>query len=213
MTENLPIAPAAGLPALGPSPLIKGEDPAAYDDLVARIRAVLRPADVIEEIWARDIADLAWEVFRLRRLKASLMQACAYDGLADVLDALKPHWIDAGANVENNGNNANKEQEDDSNLPERWATGDQAAIAKVDGVLASAGLTIDAVMAQTLSNRIDIVERIERMMTAAESRRDTILREAERRRSGAASRLRRAMHDAEDAEFEVVASARAEAAE
>lgn len=205
MTENLPTTPAAGLPALGRSPLIKGEDPAVYDDLVARIRGVLRPADVIEEIWARDVADLAWEVFRLRRLKAGLMQACAHGGLADVLDALRPPWIVDRENDED------KEQEDDSDLPERWATGDQAAIAKVDGVLASAGLTIDAVMAQTLSNRIDIVERIERMMTAAEGRRDSILREAERRRAGAASRLRRALHEAEDAEFEVVA--RSEAAE
>jgi hypothetical protein len=194
MTEKLP-TPSAGLPALGPSPLIRGEDAAAYDDLVARIRAVLRPADVIEEIWARDVADLAFEVFRLRRLKASLMQACAYDGLADVLDPLRPPWTDEDENKE----------EDDSNLPERWAAGDQAAIAKVDGLLASAGLTVDAVMAQTLSNRIDVVERIERMMTAAEARRDTILREVERRRAGLASRLRHAMHDAEDAEFEVVA--------
>src|SRR5204862_28060 len=84
-------------------------------------------------------------------------------GLADVLDALGPPRIDDHANDENNGNNANKEPEDDSTLPERWATGDEAAIAKVDGVLTSAGLTIDAVMAQTLSNRIDIVERVERM--------------------------------------------------
>ena len=86
MTENLPTTPAAGLPALGRSPLIKGEDAAAYDDLVARIRGMLRPEDVIEEIWARDVADLAWEVFRLRRLKASLMQACAHQGVEEVLE-------------------------------------------------------------------------------------------------------------------------------
>src|SRR5262245_17245646 len=94
MTENLSTTSVASLPALGAPPLIKGEDTAAYDDLVGRIRAVLRPADVIEEIWARDVADLAWEVFRLRRLKASLMRACAYEGMEQVLDPLIPACID-----------------------------------------------------------------------------------------------------------------------
>ena len=30
------------------------------------------PKDFLEEIWVRDVADLSWEVFRLRRIKAKL---------------------------------------------------------------------------------------------------------------------------------------------
>src|SRR5262249_22710998 len=90
MTDHLPTTSSSGLPALAPSPLINGEDAAAYDDLATRIRAVLQPRDVFEELWARDVADLAWEVLRLRRLKAHLMRACAHQGMIEVLDPLLP---------------------------------------------------------------------------------------------------------------------------
>ncbi len=32
----------------------------------------MNPKDFLEEIWIRDIADLSWEVLRLRRVKAKL---------------------------------------------------------------------------------------------------------------------------------------------
>src|SRR5207244_3833942 len=32
-------------------------------------------ADVLEEIWARDVADLAWDVLRFRRYKTRLIQS------------------------------------------------------------------------------------------------------------------------------------------
>lgn len=194
MTENLPTASGAGLPALGPSPLFRGEDAAAYDDLFARIRGALQPRDILEELWARDVADLAWEVLRLRRLKAHLMRACAHEGMEKVLDPLV------------------EDDDDYRELAEDWSTGDQAAIERVDAMLAAAGLTMDAVMARTLVARIGEVERFERMMMAAEARRDTIVREIDRRRAGLASRLRRAIDEPEDAEFEVIAPAPSDAA-
>jgi hypothetical protein len=197
MTENLP-TPSGGLPSLGPSPLINGEDAAAYDDLAARIRAVLLPRDVIEELWARDVTDLAWEVLRLRRLKAHLMRTCAHQGMKEVLEPLVP--------IPDLGSDDFEEAPDSEELAEQWFVGDAAAIETVDKALATAGLTMDAVMARTLVVRIDEVERIERMMMAAEARRDTTLRELERRRVGSAARLRRAIGDAEDAEFEVIAA-------
>ncbi|SRR6266545_2521346 len=198
MTENLP-TPSGGLPSLAPSPLINGEDAAAYDDLSARIRAVLRPSDVIEEIWARDVVDLAWEVLRLRRLKAHLLRACAHEGMREVLEPLVPSPDPYSSDFE--------ETPDNEDLAEQWLVGDAAAVETVGKTLATAGLTMDAVMARTLVARIEDVERIERMMMAAEARRDTILRELDRRRGGLASRLRRAIGDAEDAEFEDITTA------
>ena len=35
--------------------------------LLARISGTLQPADVLEDIWVRDVVDLAWEIMRLRR--------------------------------------------------------------------------------------------------------------------------------------------------
>jgi len=54
----------------GPPPLIAGERSAGYDELLARVCETLQPSDVLEHIWVRDIVDLVWEVYRLRRLKA-----------------------------------------------------------------------------------------------------------------------------------------------
>lgn len=53
----------------GAPALLKGEKTAAYDELHSRVSSAINPSDVIEEIWARDIVDHSWEVFRWRRLK------------------------------------------------------------------------------------------------------------------------------------------------
>jgi hypothetical protein len=52
-----------------------GEDSAGYDDLLARVSGAIKPADIIEEIWIRDIVALTWEALRLRRARAALLAA------------------------------------------------------------------------------------------------------------------------------------------
>jgi hypothetical protein len=65
---------ARGLRLFGPPPLLAGEDAAGYDELLARISSAVKPSDVIEEIWVRDIVDLSWEVFRWHRLKKEVLE-------------------------------------------------------------------------------------------------------------------------------------------
>jgi hypothetical protein len=62
---------AARLALFGPPPLIEGEDPAAYDELLVRISADVKPADILEDIWVRDVVDFTWEILSLRRLRAN----------------------------------------------------------------------------------------------------------------------------------------------
>src|SRR5262244_3618565 len=73
------------LALFGPPPLLEGEDTAAYDELLVRISGAVKPADILEEIWVRDIVDLVWEAFRLRRLKANLITAVAHEGVERIL--------------------------------------------------------------------------------------------------------------------------------
>jgi hypothetical protein len=72
------IAPVPGqvqrLAVFGPPLLLEGEDAAAYDELLGRICAAVKPVDIIDEIFIADIAALEWEVLRWRRLKWTLMQ-------------------------------------------------------------------------------------------------------------------------------------------
>src|SRR5262249_25358228 len=63
------------LAVFGPPLLFEGEDAAAYDELLGRICAAVKPADIIDEIFIADIVALEWDVLRLRRLKLSLIRA------------------------------------------------------------------------------------------------------------------------------------------
>src|SRR5262249_38268786 len=67
--------PVARLALFGPRLLIEGEDAATYDELLARMLAAVKPADVIEEMLIADVASLEWEVLRWRRLKTSLIRS------------------------------------------------------------------------------------------------------------------------------------------
>ena len=65
----------------GPPPIIRGEKADAFEALLARVRADVKPIDIIEEIWVRDAVELVWEIRRLRRLKVELLRATEHKGL------------------------------------------------------------------------------------------------------------------------------------
>jgi hypothetical protein len=176
---------AGRLALFGPPPLLEGEDTAAYDELLVRISGAVKPADILEDIWVRDVVDLVWEAFRLRRLKANLMTVVAHEGLRKILETLID-WSDA------------------RDLAQAWATRERGAIKQVDELLASAGFTMDAVMAQTLSLKLDDIDRIDQMIATAEGRRNAILREVDRHRTTWGQELRRAAQQVEEDEFKLI---------
>ena len=67
---------AQGLALFGAPLLLEGEDAAAYDQLIDSICAVVKPVDIIDEMFIADVVFLEWEVLRWRRLKSSLIRAC-----------------------------------------------------------------------------------------------------------------------------------------
>jgi hypothetical protein len=73
---------------IAPSPLLPGEQEAEYATLIARIVAVAQPRDAIEDLLTRDVIDLTWEVFRLRRVKAGILKASIHTGVERVLNGL-----------------------------------------------------------------------------------------------------------------------------
>src|SRR5438132_13820466 len=80
-----PVLPPEFTSLLGPPPLARGEDGGAYEALFARIAVALKPRDIIEWLWARDVVDAAWEGARLRRLRASLRTVGQRRGLRSLL--------------------------------------------------------------------------------------------------------------------------------
>jgi hypothetical protein len=189
MTRELSVQDAAhdALPLPAP-PLVRGEDAATYDQLAARITAAVAPANVIEEIWVRDVVDLVWEAVRLRRLRAGLFTVGASDGMAEILRAI----------------GGLRSQARD------WAARKPAAVAAVNTQLSAAGLDMDDLTTSTFAVRIDQFERIERMLAAAEVRRGAALsgienrRVAERLRAAALAAERAAAPSIADGEFALV---------
>jgi hypothetical protein len=137
-------------------PLIQGESEEEYDDLLARVTAAVRPTDVIEAMWVKDIVDLVWESQRLRRLKASLLMVARKEALLRLLK------VDEGFVSFTMGDSH-------STLADRWLAGDKAAGKKLDGLLAERGLTLDSIMAQALSDQLRQVERIDHMIASADA--------------------------------------------
>jgi hypothetical protein len=156
----------------GEPTLLFGEDARGYDELLAEVSHVLVPHDVIEDMWIRDVVDLAWDVLRLRRIKANLLLVRAREALREVLDRLS---------------------EDAFDLTRGWFARDAAAVDKVERALKSAGMSMDTVMAATLRQELDEIERIEAMIANAENRRGTALSEIERHRASFAEKLRGAL--------------------
>jgi hypothetical protein len=135
--------------------------------IAGRIVGVSRPRDAIEEVLIRDVIDLTWEVFRLRRIKAGILKASMSSGVERVLAGVGHSYLERDT------------------LAERWMAGDESARKKVDAILAKSGLTLDEVTAKTWEIKIDVFERVDRMLASAEARRNNALHEIDRHREAA----------------------------
>lgn len=161
--------------------ILKGEEEEQYRRILEEVTRSVRPADIIEQFWVRDVTDLLWEALRLRRLKGSLLHAATRHGLFEVLEPL----IDVRAMP----------------LTIGWSSGQEWAKQEVDQVLTRAGLSFDIVIAEGLAAKLDAIERIDRMIASAEGRRNAVLREISRHRDAVAARLARVSEVIEEAEF------------
>ena len=171
---------------LGPPPLLPSESVADYEGLRARLRAKIVPRDVVEEIWLRDILDLQWEVLRMRRLKSRILSSGRPTGLQSLLDRRVVCY-------------------ELSKLVDGLGRGEKETIKQIEKVLKQFGLSVDDIDAHTLLKTLDPLERIDRTISHAESRRNNAVREIEKSRDATARRMRMALseEDASPSSFEV----------
>jgi hypothetical protein len=187
----------------GPPPLLEGEDPAAYDQMVTLISNAVKPTDFIEEIWARDLADTAWSLFRLRRIQAAYLSAKVWDIANDKASSLaeaEPELMEGPEKEE-----MSRLLSSDSDLSwESLATQNPRAYEKFQNFWASAKATLDMekIQADVMVRGLDTIERIERLIMLAEQRFDAIVRELDRHRI--TQKLRDGVQEAEEAEFKTV---------
>ena len=53
-------APPVPISLFGPPPLLEGEDPKAYKQLLADVTDCVAPADILEQIWANGVVQQTW---------------------------------------------------------------------------------------------------------------------------------------------------------
>jgi hypothetical protein len=140
--------------------VLAGEDRAAYDELIARMRADIKPVGTIEDMFMADMESLEWEVLRWGRLKWTLLQATALTTLQDFLVhqlesnyALhEEHFKDYLAKILQNS--LPEEQADSAEmLAAECAPNTDEAGSKLDEVLRSIGLNTGTVLDDARAQR------------------------------------------------------------
>jgi hypothetical protein len=164
-----------------PRPLTIHEDPGDYDRLLALIVQDVKPRDMIEWIWVKDIVDLAWEARRLRLYKVLVtrvrMRKAGGRLLAQVFE---PETSD-GVQVFRS-----------ERAVSDYQSGNGKGITPVLDALDALGLPEDALSVAAFIDALPELEKIEQMLRSVESRRNLVLREIERQRFATSQRLRSA---------------------
>jgi hypothetical protein len=89
-------------------------------------------------------------------------------------------------------------------LVQEYVRREPDAVTLVHKLLTDAGVSMDGLMADALAEKLDDIERIDRLISIVESRRNASLHEIKRRRAVLGETLRRSVQEIEDGEFKVI---------
>ena len=89
-------------------------------------------------------------------------------------------------------------------LAQEYTRREPGAVKLIHELLAGASLSIEALMVENLAEKLDYIERIDRLTTIAESRRNASLREIDRRRAVLGEALRRNVQELEDGVYQLI---------
>jgi hypothetical protein len=190
-------APPSWRRLFGQPNILGGEDAAAYEELLARIRAAVTPRDIIVEMFIVDLVALEWTVLRWHRLKFSLIQTGACKALERFL--VKQFESDYALHEEHFKDHL--EEILRSRLPEdqagsaetlaaECAPNDAEADDKLDKVLRSIGLDSSTVLNEARALRArelvheyvrrepETVEMINELLSAANTSIDAFMADA-----------------------------------
>jgi hypothetical protein len=163
----------------GEPPLFRGEDDGVYFTLMEHFAKFIKPADIIQWWWTKDMTDHTWEIRRLRRFKVllielhrdrehqSLQTACSTAAL------VKTEYVES------------EDGESEAGWVETYRDYDPPPVP--DSEKDSVGF---------FRYQIKDYKAVDSLIASAELRRDRTLREIERRRENLARRLYKASEEA-----------------
>ena len=147
---------------LGKPPVLAVESLDAYKALFVAIARERRPRASLEWLLVRDIADMDWQIQRLRRAIASVLDITYKEALEKVLREFCPkRSVDEYCEIKS--------------LVKKWYEG-PAQRDQVKSVLVKYGLDSETIIGQAFVLRCVELEKMERMLTAAEVKRNAFIR-------------------------------------
>jgi hypothetical protein len=165
----------------GAPPVLPGEDPKAYHEMLNRVAISIVSRDFIEEIWVHDLADAAWNLFRWRRIKAAYLSA----KMSEKADKEAARL----ASAEIQSLEGPDQEEIDRFLRSELDWGERVAKypranQKFQALAAAAKSTLDMayIEANEISWCFQFIEKIEGLIATAQDRIDQIMRELHRHR-------------------------------
>jgi hypothetical protein len=170
--------PRNELALLPKSPLLITESADEFDALRDAFEREIKPRGIIERMYVHDICSIVWEILRLRRCKAVIINAAFSSALEDLLVRLRPP-----------GQQDFEARDGARRLAHAWFT-DKAAKKRVLETLGRFNLDESAIEAEAIRKSSSDLELLDRMLTSLESRRNKALACVAEYRASLAHQLR-----------------------
>lgn len=191
----------------GPAPVLESENSDAYDELLECVTGTIKPLDIVEDVWVRELVDLIWEVRRYQEYRSLMLKAAIPKGLVEVLNP----FVNESTQFRFQVREADLYNQygmftstPSIELANDWTCRKPEGIKRVNEVLHNGQMTMKDVEARAMMLTFDQFERFDRFIARLEARRDGLLAQIERRRATLAEFRRHVAREAENAEFETV---------
>jgi hypothetical protein len=155
-------------------------------------------AEILEENLPEDQADSAQTLAH----KCARNEADAVDKVNEVLDGIEQGFFGIRPTMDSVLSEARTHKA--KALVQEYVRREPDAVTLVNELLTGAGQSMDDFMAAALAYKLDDIERIDRLISIAESRRNASLRELDRRRPVLGETVRRSVQEIEDGEFKEI---------
>jgi hypothetical protein len=185
------LIPTSVREVLDDPPLMRGEDEAAYQRLVGQLGVESGAATAVDWLLVKDVADLTWQIARLRRWVNAYTASKEREGLANAVFPLIVHRVDGAHQTA-------RALADDLYK--------DAGGSEYREIMARHGVPARHIgAAYAFFDNLQSVTQAERMLMSLEHRRDRVIARIDARRAAFASALRAAARRA--VEDEVAANA------
>ena len=147
------------------TPVLITESVEEFVVLRSRLYDEIRPNGIIEEGWVDDLAAVIWEIMRLLRIRAEILNGAFYEAMKKILQQV---WSEDFEDY----SLRNRAIED---LAWQWLGNDSDARAKVSEMLGHHQLDETAFEAEAFRLRAEDLDKLDWMLSRAELRREKLL--------------------------------------